>query len=241
MTEFRSERPGAVTPVRPTLASRSPSILQPRLLLPVAAGLAFLALAALISTGHDFGLDRTLILMLRQPGDPSTPLGPAWFQEAVRDMTSFGSFTGLFFMTLAAALALWLGGHRPLALGLVASVLAALLASTILKMAIGRDRPDIVAHEALTFTASFPSGHAFLSAVTMLSIAGFVGLASKRSEMARLCLVLAWVMVVLIGLSRIYLGVHWPTDVLGGWLLGLAWASLVTAWIGRWAAAAEPA
>lgn len=226
---------------RPSLASRVPALLQPRLALSLLAALAFLGLTALIATGHDFGLDRTLILLLRQPGDPATPLGPAWLQEAVRDMTSFGSFTGLFFMTLAAALALWLSGHRPLAVGLVASVLLALLASTGLKIAVGRDRPDIVAHTALTFTASFPSGHAFLSAVTMLSIAGFVGLASKRADMARLCLVLAWIMVVLIGLSRIYLGVHWPSDVLGGWLLGLAWASVVTTWIGRWAAQAEPA
>jgi undecaprenyl-diphosphatase len=123
----------------------------------------------------------------------------------------------------------------------VASVLSSLAVSTVLKIAIGRNRPDIVTHEALTFTASFPSGHAFLSTVTMLSIAGFVGLASKRTDIARLCIVLAWVMIVLIGLSRLYLGVHWPTDVIGGWLLGVAWASLVTAWIGRWAAKAEPA
>ncbi|WP_291551822.1 phosphatase PAP2 family protein [Bosea sp. (in: a-proteobacteria)] len=226
---------------RPSLASRAPSLLQPHLALPILAALAFLALAAVISTGHHFGFDRTLILLLREPGDPTTPLGPAWLQEAVRDMTALGSFVGLFFMTTAAALALWLCGHRPLAIGLVISVLSALVVSNGLKIAIGRDRPDIVTHEALTFTASFPSGHAFLSTVTMLSIAGFIGLSSKRADIARLCLVLAWVMIVLIGLSRLYLGVHWPTDVLGGWLLGVAWASLVTAWIGRWAASSEPA
>jgi undecaprenyl-diphosphatase len=224
-----------------SLASRAPALLQPHLALPIMAALAFLVLAAVIATGHHFNFDRTLILMLREPGDPTTPLGPPWFQEAVRDMTSLGSFVGLFFMTTAAALALWLCNHRPLAVGLVASVLSSLAVSTVLKIAIGRNRPDIVTHEALTFTASFPSGHAFLSTVTMLSIAGFVGLASKRTDIARLCIVLAWVMIVLIGLSRLYLGVHWPTDVIGGWLLGVAWASLVTAWIGRWAAKAEPA
>lgn len=226
---------------QPTLASRTPAPLRPNLIFPIAAGLAFVVLTVLIARGYHFAFDRSLILLMRVPGDPSTPLGPSWFQEAVRDMTSLGSFVGLFFMTLTAVLTLWVCHRRRLAIGLTISVLAALIASNGLKMAIGRSRPDIVTHEALTFTASFPSGHAFLSAVTLLSIAGFVGLASKRADIARLCLTLAWVMTVLIGLSRIYLGVHWPTDVLGGWLLGVAWASLVTAWIGRWAASSEPA
>ena len=120
------------------------------------------------------------------------------------------------------------------------SVLAATAVSTGLKIAIGRERPDIVQHAALTFTASFPSGHAFISAVTMLSIAGFIGLASRRADITRLCVVLAWVMIVLIGISRIYLGVHWPTDVIAGWCLGVAWSSVAIAWLGRMMAAADP-
>lgn len=224
----------------PPAPGKVPSLLHPRLAVPVLAGLVFLALAGFIASGHSFAFDRSLILLFREPGNPAVPLGPAWFQEAVRDMTAFGSFVGLFFMTTAAALTLWLCGYRHLAAGLVASVLTALLVSNGLKIAIGRERPDIVAHTALTFTASFPSGHAFLSAATMLSIAGCVGLASRRDDIASLCLVLAWVMILLIGLSRIYLGVHWPTDVLGGWSLGVVWSSVAIAWIGRGMAAAEP-
>jgi undecaprenyl-diphosphatase len=109
----------------------------------------------------------------------------------------------------------------------------------VLKVAIGRERPEIVEHAALTFTASFPSGHAFLSAVVLLSIAGFVGVASRRADIARVCLWAAWILIVAIGVSRVYLGVHWPSDVLGGWCLGVAWSSLAMAWLGRMAARAE--
>ncbi len=213
---------------------------QPRVLVPVVAALAFLGLAAFIASGHSFAFDRTLVLLFRDPANPAVPLGPLWFQEAVRDMTALGSFVGLFFMTTAASLTLWLCGYRHLSVGLVVSVLSALAASNGIKILVGRERPDIVTHAALTFTASFPSGHAFLSAVTLLCIAGFVGLASRREDIARLCMAFGWVMIVLIGVSRVYLGVHWPTDVIGGWCLGVAWSSIAVAWLGRKMAASDP-
>lgn len=214
---------------------------QPRILVPAAAALIFLGLALLIVSGRSFSLDTTLIMLFRNADNPAVPMGPAWFQEAVRDMTALGSFVGLFFMALTATLALWLCSYRHLAIGLVVSLVAAFLASTALKIAVARPRPDIVEHAALTFTASFPSGHAFLSAATLLTIASFVGLASRRADIARFCIVMAVIVAGLIGLSRIYLGVHWPTDVLGGWCLGIAWSSVVTAWLGRTMAAADPA
>lgn len=229
--------------VRGWIAEASPwrqSWRQPRVLVPAAAALAFLGLAAFIASGQSFAFDRTLVLLFRDPANPAVPLGPLWFQEAVRDMTALGSFVGLFFMTTAASLTLWLCGYRHLSVGLVVSVLSALAASNGIKILIGRERPDIVVHAALTFTASFPSGHAFLSAVTLLCIAGFIGLASRRADIARLCVGLAWVMIALIGMSRIYLGVHWPTDVIGGWCLGVAWSSIAVAWLGRKMAASDP-
>lgn len=210
-----------------------------RILIPVAAGFAFLGLALFIGSGRSFAFDRSLVLLFRETDDPSVLLGPAWLREAMRDVTALGSFVGLGLMTIAASLTLWLCRHRPLALGLVVTVVSATLVSTGLKILIGRDRPDIVEHAALTFTASFPSGHAFLSAATLLSIAGFVGLAARRDDITRLCLGLAWLMTMIIGVSRVYLGVHWPTDVIGGWCLGIAWSGVAVAWLGRRMAQAE--
>jgi undecaprenyl-diphosphatase len=214
--------------------------LNPRVLVPVAAAFGFLGLAFYIASGHSFAFDRSLVLFFREAGDPSTPIGPPWLHEAIRDVSGLGSFVGLGLMTIAATLTLWLCGFRHLAVGLALSVVAATLVSTGLKIAIGRERPDVVAHTALTFTASFPSGHAFLSAVTLLSIAGFIGLASRRRDITRVCVWLAWFMIVIIGISRVYLGVHWPTDVIAGWCLGVAWSSLAVAYLGRKMAAAEP-
>ena len=214
-------------------------LLQPRLLLPVAGAFGFLGLAIFVASGRSFALDTTLVMLFRVPGNPAVPLGPAWFQEMMRDVTALGSFVGLGTATVIASLTLRLCGHRPLALGLLVSVLAATATSSVLKVAIGRERPEIVEHAALTFTASFPSGHAFLSAVVLLSIAGFVGVASRRADIARVCLWAAWLLIVAIGVSRVYLGVHWPSDVLGGWCLGVAWSSLAMAWLGRMAARAE--
>jgi len=213
--------------------------LKPRILVPVAAAFAFIGLAVFIASGRSFAFDTTLVMLLREANDPSVPLGPAWLREAMRDITALGSFVGLGLMMITASLTLWFCDHRRLAVGLALSIMAATLTSTLLKILFGRERPDIVEHAALTFTASFPSGHAFLSAVTLLGIAGFVGLAARRDDITRLCFVLAWVIIILIGFSRIYLGVHWPTDVIAGWCLGIAWSSLAVAWLGRGMAAGE--
>jgi undecaprenyl-diphosphatase len=214
-------------------------LLQPRFLFPVAAAFGFLGLAFYAGSDGSSAVDTALMMLFRDPANPALPIGPAWLREMMRDVTALGSFVGLGTATVIAFVTLRLCGHRPLALGLVGSVLAATVVSTLLKLAIGRERPGIVEHAALTFTASFPSGHAFLSAVVLLSIAGFVGIASRRADIARVCLWIAWVLIVAIGLSRVYLGVHWPSDVLGGWCLGVAWTSLAMAWLGRLAARTE--
>lgn len=210
-----------------------------RTLVPVVAALAFLGLAAFIASGHSFAFDRNLVLLFRVADDLATPVGPPWLRETMRDVTALGSFVGLGLMTVAASLILRLCGFRHLAIGLATSVIAATAVSQGLKAVIGRERPDIVEHAALTFSASFPSGHAFLSAVTLLSIAGFVGLASRRADITRLCYGFAWTMIAMIGISRIYLGVHWPTDVIAGWCLGVAWSSLAVAYLGRKMAESE--
>ncbi|KFC75382.1 phosphatidylglycerophosphatase B [Bosea sp. LC85] len=208
-------------------------LLHPRILVPLAAAFAFLGLTLFILSGRTFAFDTGLILLFRQEGDPATPIGPHWLPEMMRDISGLGSFVGLGVMSLAATLALWLAGYRRLAIALAVNVMLATLVSTGLKIGIGRARPDVVEPTAIVFTASFPSGHAFLSAVVLLSIAGFTGLASRHRDITRLSIGVAWVLMLLIGVSRIYLGVHWPSDVLAGWCLGIAWSSLSVALVGR--------
>lgn len=208
-------------------------LLHPRILVPLAAAFAFLGLTLFILAGRTFAFDTGLILLFRQVGDPATPIGPHWLPEMMRDISGLGSFVGLGVMSLATTLALWLAGYRRLAIALAANVVLATLVSTGLKIGIGRARPDVVEPTAIVFTASFPSGHAFLSAVVLLSIAGFTGLASRHRDITRLSIGVAWVLMLLIGVSRIYLGVHWPSDVLAGWCLGIAWSSLSVALVGR--------
>ena len=169
------------------------------------------------------GFDERLLLLLREAGDLADPLGPAWLEQALRDITSLGSLTVVALVSLLAALAL-LRAHRPLAAvsGWIA-VGTAEAASMLLKVGYARPRPDLVAHEVEVTTASFPSGHAMLAAVAYLTWA--LLLTSRQEPRARtLALALALVLTAAIGSSRVYLGVHWPTDVLAGWVIGGSWA-----------------
>jgi undecaprenyl-diphosphatase len=170
--------------------------------------------------------DRTVLLAMRTPGDPADPIGPRWFEELARDVTALGGVAVVTFVTLSAALFLWLIGSRSAALLLLAAVLGGELLSSALKLGFGRPRPDLVPHETTVYTASFPSGHAMLSAVAYLTIGALV--ARVRPERSVKAFAAAWSVLVtlLVGASRVYLGVHWPTDVLAGWAAGAAWAAL---------------
>jgi undecaprenyl-diphosphatase len=111
-----------------------------------------------------------------------------------------------------------------------------MLLSTLLKMGFDRPRPDLVPHGALVYTASFPSGHATLSAVVYLTLGALLARVQPRLVLKLYLLGLAILLTVMVGVSRVYLGVHWPTDVLAGWAVGAAWALLCWAtalWLQR--------
>nr|WP_281384372.1 phosphatase PAP2 family protein [Pelagicoccus albus] len=97
--------------------------------------------------------------------------------------------------------------------------------STYLKQFFNRPRPDIVPHEMHTLSMSFPSGHALLSAVIFLSAGTLVSSTQPRAFVKAYVLILALALTFSVGLTRLYLGVHWPTDVIGGWLAGGTWAT----------------
>ncbi len=187
---------------------------------------AFLAIADEVIEGDTHALDRTVLLALREAGDPANPLGPSWFQEAARDVTALGGYVVLTFVTLATLAYLLMIRKRSAALLVVAAVGGGMLLSTLLKLGFERPRPDLVPHAARVYTASFPSGHAMLSAVTYLTLGALLARVQPSRRLKTFLICLAVVLTIFIGASRVYLGVHWPSDVLAGWCVGAAWASL---------------
>jgi len=185
----------------------------------------FIGIADEMREGDTLRFDRWLLLALRAPGDPADPLGPAWMEEIFRDFTALGGIGVLGLLTLASAGYLWLQGLRRVALFLLTAILGGLLLSLALKSGFDRPRPDLVSHGSMIYTSSFPSGHSMLAAVVYLTGGGLLAVVhSVRKVRVYLigCSVLA---TLLVGVSRVYLGVHWPSDVLAGWAAGAAWAA----------------
>jgi undecaprenyl-diphosphatase len=201
----------------------------------VAGGLwLFVELADEVMEGDTGALDRWLLLSLRTAGDPSDPLGPGWLEEMGRDFTALGGVGVLTLMTLISAGFLLLQGKPRAALLLLAAVGGGLLFSTLLKLGFDRPRPDLVPHGSRVYTASFPSGHSMLSAVAYLTLGGLLARVQPRRRLKGYLLFAAVLLTVLVGTSRVYLGVHWPTDVVGGWAAGAVWAALcwmIASWL----------
>ncbi|HEX9906332.1 MAG TPA: phosphatase PAP2 family protein [Propylenella sp.] len=198
----------------------------------VAGGVwAFVLLAGEVAEGETEAFDRAVLLAFRSSADPSDPIGPGWLEEAVRDVTALGSNVVLTFVTLAVIGYLVLARKRGAALLVAASVGGGTLIGTLLKAVFQRPRPDLVPHGMDIYTASFPSNHAMLSAVTYLTLGALLARLHDGRAIKIYFLLLSVLLTVMVGLSRIHLGVHWPTDVLAGWAIGAAWA------MGVWLAA----
>ena len=193
----------------------------------LAGGLwGFIEVADAVREGETRSLDQALLLALRSPSDPSDPRGPPWVEEVGRDLTALGGVALLSLLSVAVIAHLALR-RKPRAAGFVAaSVLGALALSLALKGAFDRPRPDAVPQLSYVWTSSFPSGHSMLSAAVYLTLGAL--LARFESNFLLKAHALAWALLLtlLVGVSRVYLGVHWPTDVLAGWAAGAAWAAL---------------
>lgn len=187
--------------------------------------LGFGLLAEEVLEGDTAAFDRSILLAMRSAGNPADLIGPPWLQEMARDVTSLGSLAFLGFVLIAGVGYLLLVSKTALAAFMGLAVLGGELLSTILKISFDRPRPDIP-HATRVFTASFPSGHAMLSAVTFLTVAALLTRVHADQRVKTYFLALAVFLTVAVGLSRVYLGVHYPTDVLAGWSVGSAWAIL---------------
>lgn len=166
------------------------------------------------------------LLMALRTADPADPIGPRWFEETVVEITALGGFGVLALVTLLAVGYVLVQRKWGAALMLLGAVLGGTALSEGLKVGFARPRPDLVAHAVDVTSMSFPSGHAMLSAVTYLTLGALLARTQKNARLRAYVLGSAVLLTLLIGLSRVYLGVHWPTDVLAGWCLGAAWALL---------------
>ncbi|MBW6532192.1 phosphatase PAP2 family protein [Sphingomonas sp. RRHST34] len=196
----------------------------------IALGLAGLVgvalLARLVAGGAPLAWDRAIMLALRVPGDPAQPVGPRWLHAALIDVTALGSGTVLT-LVVAGTVGLLLVRRLWLTAALIA---AATISGSIIaaqaKHWVGRPRPELVDHLVQVTGLSFPSGHATNSALVYLTLAGLVAQVADGRAVRSYIFVIAILLTGLIGVSRVYLGVHWPSDVLAGWCAGTGWAAL---------------
>lgn len=185
---------------------------------------SFLNIADEMAEGETDALDRRLILVLRNPADLNDPIGPRTIEEAVRDMTALGGTTLIVVVTALAIAAFAFHKKYKHALVMAGAVLLGWLSSDAGKFIYDRPRPDLVSHGSYVYSGSFPSGHSTLAAATYLTLAMLVASLESRRRSKALAYGLAGLVLLAVGFSRVYLGVHWPSDVVAGWCLGATWA-----------------
>ena len=194
----------------------------------IAGAWAFAGIADVVTEGDSHAWDEKILFLFRTAGDPDDPVGPVAVEEAVRDLTALG---GVLITSLASLLgvAYFLLDRRPrAALFLAGSIAGGIGLTFLLKMGFDRPRPDLVAHQMEALSASFPSGHSATAAVVYLTLGALIARALPRRGLRALAVGTAVALTLGIGVSRVYLGVHWPTDVLAGWVVGAGWA--LAAW-----------
>lgn len=185
---------------------------------------AFVRLASEVLEGETLQFDKQMLSALRDPADSSRPIGPPWLVSGALDITALGSATVLGLVVFGVTGFLVLQGMWRMGTFVFVACSGAWFINYALKQFFERPRPDVVPHLREVFTMSFPSGHALTSAVVYLTL-GALLMRVSRSRLTKLyCMGVAMLATFLVGGSRVYLGVHYPTDVLAGWLVGLSWA-----------------
>ena len=187
---------------------------------------ALIQLVDEVVEGDTRTFDEWVIRSLRQDADISLPIGPRWLRMAGADLSGLGDPVILLFVILAVAGWLFLERKFHAMWFVLAAALGGQVMSTVFKAVFARERPDIVPHLVEVSSASFPSGHSMMSAVVYLTLGALLVRLEIRRRTRIYSMTIAVLATLLVGFSRIYLGVHFPTDVLAGWLIGLMWALL---------------
>jgi undecaprenyl-diphosphatase len=198
-------------------------------LLVVLGLLLFAELADMVREGQTQRFDERILRSLRRADDPSTPIGPSWLRGAALDITALGSAAVLGLAVAGIVGFLLLQGLRRTALFVFVASAGGWMLNGALKELFQRARPDVVPHLREVLTLSFPSGHAMTSAAVYLTLGAMLMRIAERRATKVYCMGVAMLVTLLVGASRVFLGVHYPTDVLAGWLVGLSWA--VVCWL----------
>jgi len=188
--------------------------------------LLFVMLAGEVMDGDTRALDTRILAGLRSPDDPSRPRGPWWLEFVLLDLTALGGPTVLSLVVLAIVGFLLLQQRYRTALVIIITAGSGDLLNEILKNVFLRPRPSVVPHLREVVSTSFPSGHAMQSAIIYLTLGAMLMRIAERRLTKAYCLIVAVLLTLLVGASRVYLGVHYPSDVIGGWTFGFAWASI---------------
>lgn len=191
------------------------------------SALAFILVAGLALGEQPRALDERVLRFFRSQIDPASPIGPYWLQQFLSDVTALGGWPLLLVFTLVLASYFLIRGKRSDAILLATSVVGVAVLGSALKALFDRSRPEIVPHLTSFANASFPSGHSASAAAVYFTLAAMLSRNAERPRERLFIALVAVGLVALVGFSRVYLGVHYPTDVLAGWSFGAAWASLV--------------
>ena len=191
--------------------------------------IGFAVMVWLVETRHTGQFDRIGLMFWRGDAPDLAPRGPEWLLEAVRDLTSLGGVLLRHLIALGALVALLFLGLRREAMLLALTIAGGWVVNSAVKWLVGRPRPEIVPHLTEAGGASFPSGHSFNSAVVFIAIALAFATMGTRHSVRYTIIGSAILLSLLVAGSRVWLGVHFPSDVLAGWLGGAGWAFLAAA------------
>lgn len=197
--------------------------------------LAFIEIADDMSEADGQRFDQAVLAMMRPVADdPGRPWGPWWLHEAAADITSLGGISVLGLFALIAIGFLVMQRKRLSALLLIVGLAGGVVLSEGLKAVFERERPPLEYQTVETLNASFPSGHALLSTVFYLTLGVMLTRAFSQRRLKAYALGVGVTVALLVGVTRIYLGAHWTTDVVAGWCVGAAWAMAL--WLVAYAA-----
>jgi undecaprenyl-diphosphatase len=198
-----------------------------RVLIIVLGVWAFLALAHEMRTGATQNLDERVMRAVRRTDEPNVPIGPGWMQDTARDVTALGGYSVLILLVAMTAGFLQLHGKRGETRFVVGAAVSGYLVGMGLKAWFVRPRPTVVPQLEIAYQTSFPSGHAMMSAIIYLTLGALLTqFAGNLPRLRIYFLICALFLAGIVGISRVYLGVHYPTDVLAGWTAGLVWANV---------------